>query len=83
MAPGAPAGSELNPLRLENKPLREKNAPPRRLTTCIPKLLARISELEKKPDEALRAQRRQAAPFSNGPPNGMSVFSWISRHGDD
>jgi transposase len=68
MAPRAFAESELDRLRLENKLLREENAQLRALTDRIPKLIARIDELEKKLAEALRAQRRQAAPFSKGPP---------------
>src|SRR5258708_21176270 len=68
MAPRAFAGSELTRLRFENKLLRQENAQLRRATARIPQLLARIRALEKKLAEALRAQRRQAAPFSKGPP---------------
>lgn len=68
MAPEDSQGSELEALRLENKLLREENAQLRRAVDRIPKLIARIEELEKKLAEALRAQRRQAAPFSKGPP---------------
>lgn len=68
MAPRAFAGSELDRLRLENKLLREENAQLRKVTARIPKLIARIDDLERKLAEALRAQRRQAAPFSKGPP---------------
>jgi len=68
MVPRAFAGSELTRLRFENKLLRQENAELRRTTARIPKLLDRIRALEKKLAEALRAQRRQAAPFSKGPP---------------
>lgn len=68
MAPRAFAGSELARLRLHNESLREENAQLRRAVARIPKLMARIAELEKKLAEALRSQRRQAAPFSKGPP---------------
>jgi transposase len=68
MAPRAFAESELDRLRLENKLLREENAHLRQVTDRIPKLVARIEELEQKLAEALRSQRRQAAPFSKGPP---------------
>lgn len=62
------AASELDTLRNENKLLRQENAQLRHAVDRIPKLIARITDLEKKLAEALRAQRRQAAPFSKGPP---------------
>jgi len=68
MAPKDSQGSELEALRRQNAALLRENAELRRAVARIPKLIARITELEQKLAEALRAQRRQAAPFSKGPP---------------
>jgi len=68
MASEKPDPSEIEALRRQNAALLRENAQLRRLTARIPKLIARVEELEKKLAEALRAQRRQAAPFSKGPP---------------
>src|ERR1043165_2507044 len=68
MAPEATDGSELEALRRQNAALLRENEKLRRLTARIPKLIARIEDLERRLAEALRAQRRQAAPFSKGPP---------------
>jgi transposase len=64
-----PRDRELEALRRENADLRDQ-------LTEIPKLKSRISDLERelakavrKLEEAVRAQKRQAAPFSKGPPN--------------
>ena len=68
MAPEDSDKTELEALRRQNAALLRENEQLRRLTARIPKLIARVEELEKKLAEALRAQRRQAAPFSKGPP---------------
>jgi transposase len=60
--------SELEALRRQNEALRRENEELRRAVARIPKLIARIEDLERRLAEALRAQRRQAAPFSKGPP---------------
>src|SRR5437899_2598406 len=68
MAPEDSDRSELEALRRQNEALRRENEELRRVVARIPKLIARIQDLERKLAEALRAQRRQAAPFSKGPP---------------
>src|SRR5438105_1735360 len=68
MAPEVSDGSELEALRRQNAALLRENAELRRATARIPKLIGRIEDLERRLAEALRAQRRQAAPFSKGPP---------------
>lgn len=58
-------GDELERLRQENAELRRENAA---LREEKERLKARITELECKLEEAIRARKRQAAPFSKGPP---------------
>lgn len=74
----------LEQLRLENQQLRELLAQRDRL---IEQLQQRIRDLEGRLDEALRSAKRQAAPFSKGPPKkrpkkpGRKAGEEHGRHG--
>lgn len=68
-------GETIDPRDKELERLRAENARLRGQVDHIPKLEGRIAELERrlaevlrKLEEAQRAQKRQAAPFSKGPP---------------
>ena len=59
------ANRHSTPLRVENRRLRREN---KRLHADNERLRLRVAELQRRLDEAVRASKRQAAPFSKGAP---------------